>query len=128
MPKLPLFHDAPPHAPGELWVDHKTGLIHRKGHDPVPLNGPTTGSEYEDLKRKEKRNANAMALIRRQMRSTFQCTQCKKTFSGKFARVKWRTVQGVLMETLVCFDSKCDAPIVMIEDGLDVRVIPGGRQ
>jgi hypothetical protein len=69
-----------------------------------------------------------MALIRRQMRSTFQCTQCKKTFSGKFARVKWRTVQGVLMETLVCFDSKCDAPIVMIEDGLDVRVIPGGRQ
>ncbi len=121
----PLFHDAPPHAPGELYINHRDGTIRRPHHDPIPLNGPTTGTEYEELKKAEKKNAKAMAHIRRQMASTFQCTQCKRKFSGKFARVKWRNVQGVLMETLVCKDSTCDAPVIMIEDGLDVRVIPG---
>ncbi len=124
----PLFHDAPPHAPGELYIDHRDGTIRRPNHAPIPLQGPTTGAEYEELKCKEKQNAKAMALLRRQMASTFQCTQCKRKFSGKFARIKWRTVQGVFMETLVCFNPKCDAPVVMIEDGLDVRVIPGGRK
>jgi hypothetical protein len=120
--KRALFHDAPPHAPGELYLDHKTGLIHRPNHEPVPISGPTTGSEYEELKQKEKQNAKAMALLRRQMASTFQCTQCKRKFSGKFARVVWRKTQGVLMETLICFDEKCQAPVVMIKDGLAMGV------
>lgn len=119
--KQPLFHDAPPHAPGELWIDHKTGLIHRKNHEPIPITGPTTGSEYEELKKKEMANAKAMQFIRRQMASTFACIQCKKRFSGKFARVKWRNIDGVQAETLVCFDSTCDGPIVLVKDGGDPR-------
>jgi hypothetical protein len=115
-----------PTAPGEMYIDHETGLIHRPNHEPIPLQGPTTGSEYEELKRGEERNAKAMAHIRRQMAATFQCTQCKKKFSGKFARIKWRNVDGVNAETLVCFDSKCDGPIVMIKDPLDLRQ-GGGR-
>jgi hypothetical protein len=123
MRKAPLFHDAPEHAPGELYIDHKTGLVHRPNHDPIPLSGPTTGAEYEELKQKEILNSKAMAHIRRQMASTFQCTQCKRKFSGKFAVVKWLKTEGVLMETLICFDQKCAAPVVMIKDGLDVRTV-----
>jgi hypothetical protein len=126
--KSPLFHDAPPHAPGELYINHRDGTIRRPSHAPIPLEGPTTGAAYEELKRKEAQNNKAMAHIRRQLRSRFQCTQCKRKFMGGNARVKWRKVDGVLAETLVCFDAKCDAPIIMIEDGLDVRVIPGGRK
>ena len=125
--KRPLFHDAPEHAPGELYIDHKTGLVHRPNHEPIPLFGPTTGAEYEELKKKEIGNSKAMAHIRRQMASTFQCTQCKRKFSGKFARVKWRNVDGIFAETLVCFDSKCDAPIVCIVDALDMRDVKAVR-
>jgi len=115
-------------GPGQLYIDHDTGLIHRPGHDPIEVNGPTTGSEYQELKKREKQNAEAMKHLRRQMASTFQCTQCKKKMSGKYARVKWRNVDGINMETLACFDQKCDAPIVMIEDALNVRVVPGARK
>jgi len=113
-----------PH-PDQLWVDHETGLIHRPNHDPVELNGPTTGREYEELKKASQRNEVAMAHMKRQMLSTFQCTQCRTKFSGKFARIKWRKVDGIDMETLVCFDQKCDGPIIMIEDALDLRKVPG---
>jgi len=120
--KAPLFHDAPPHAPGELYVNHRDGTIRRPHHEPIPLVGPTTGSEYEELKQKEAQNAKAMQFIRRQMASTYQCTQCKRKFSGKIARIKWRNIDGVNTETLVCFDQKCDGPIVVIRDALEMRV------
>jgi len=125
MSKQPLFHDAPPHAPGELYINHRDGTIRRPNHEPVPLNGPTTGAAYEELKAKEKQAAKMMAHIRRQMNSVFQCTQCKRKFSGKFARVKWRKVHGILMETLVCRDSTCDAPIIMVRDALDFHHAEG---
>lgn len=115
-----------PH-PDRLWIDHETGLIHRPNNEPIELVGPTTGREYEDLKKAEKRNEQAMKLLKRQILSTFQCTQCRQKFSGKFARIKWRKVQGIDMETLVCFDPKCDAPVVMIEDAMNLRKVPGGR-
>ncbi len=86
------------------------------------MNGPTTGSEYQKLKRKEKQNAQAMRLLRKQMISTFQCTQCHRKFSGRFARIKWRKVQGINMETLVCPDVKCDAPVVMIKEAGELGV------
>ena len=126
--KQPLFHDAPRQHPDEITIDHKTGLIHRKNHAPVELVGPTTGSEYEELKKKEKQNAKAMAHMRRQMAAFFQCTQCKQKFSGKYARIKWLNLDGVLAETLVCKDAKCDAPVIMIEDPLNLRTIPGRVQ
>lgn len=112
----------------ELRIDHETGLIHRKGQPSIELVGPTTGSEYQELKKAEKKNREAMKHMRRQMASTFQCTQCKKKFSGKRARIKWLKLDGVLAETLVCFDQKCDAPVIMIEDAMNLRTVPGSRR
>lgn len=115
-----------PH-PDQLWVDHETGLIHRPGQAPVELSGPTTGSEYEQLKEREKQNAKLMHLLKRQMLSTYQCTQCRRKFSGKLARIKWRQMEGVNAETLVCPDSTCDGPVIMVEDARDLRSVPGGK-
>lgn len=108
-------------------VDHETGLIHGLPDGPQPLIGPTTGREYEELKKKEKEHGQAMHLLRRQMLSTYQCCQCKRKWSGKHARVKWRQTEGVNMETLVCPDSHCDGPLVLFEDAADLRHAPGGR-
>lgn len=105
-------------------VDHETGLIHVPGRGNLPLIGPTSGSAYEDLKAKEKQNRAAMLHLKRQMLSTFQCTQCKRKQPGTQVRVKWMKTEGVDMETLVCRDPKCDAPVVMIEDARDLRAIP----
>lgn len=117
----------PQHNPNHQYVDHETGLIHRPKMAPVPLVGPTTGSEYEQLKKAEKQNQKLMLLLERQMRSTFQCTQCKKKWPGKFCRIKWRTIDGVNAETLVCPNQKCDGPVIMIEDAMNLRKAPGGR-
>lgn len=105
-------------------IDHETGLIHGLPDGPEPLNGPTTGSEYEALKKKEVEHKQAMHLLKRQMLSTYQCTQCKRKFSGKLARVKWRTTEGVNMETLVCPDQRCDGPVVMVADALSLTNPP----
>ena len=122
---MPLSSNEPKRE--EIRIDHETGLIHGLPGGPQPLNGPTTGAEYEALKKKEAQHKQAMHLIRRQMLSTYQCTQCKRKWSGKHARVKWRTQDGVNMETLVCPDSHCDGPLVLIEDALNLRQAPGGR-
>lgn len=106
-------------------VDHETGDIHVPGKGNLPLIGPTSGSAYEDLKQKEKENRLAMQRLKRAMLSTFQCTQCHTRQPGTDVRVKWGKVEGVEMETLVCRDRKCDAPVVMIEDALNLRAIPG---
>jgi hypothetical protein len=116
--------------PREMWIDHETGLIHWPAKDnkqPEPLNGPTTGQAYKEFKEAEKKNAALMQLMKRQMLSRYQCTQCKKKFYGKFARIKWRNVDGVQTETLVCPDSKCDAPVIMIEDAMNLKAAPGGQ-
>lgn len=98
-------------------VDHETGLIHGLPGGPQPLVGPTAGREYEALKRNEQKHAAAMQILKRQMASTFQCTQCKRTFPGTVVRVKFPMVGGVPTQLLVCPDSKCDAPVVMVKEG-----------
>lgn len=100
----------------KIFIDHETGLIHGLPDGPEPLVGPTSGREYEELKRKEKQQAAMNAHLERQMLSTFQCVQCKRKQSGKFVRVKWLKQDGVNLETLVCSDVKCDAPVVVIQD------------
>jgi hypothetical protein len=122
----PLFHDSPPHAPGELYVDHKTGLIHRPGHAAIQMNGPTTGRAYEEFKKIEAEAAAKMARMRRMMASTYQCTQCKETFLGAFGKMKNITIDGVEVEALFCRKTSCGAPIVMVRDALEMRN-PGGR-
>ena len=113
--------------PGELWIDHETGLIHMPKHQPVPLEGPTSGRAYEELKKEDAINKQRMHFLRRQMLSVYQCTQCQQKMSGKFCRVKWRNIDGVQAETLVCRDVRCDAPVVLVEDAADLRHVPGGR-
>ncbi len=100
----------------KVYIDHETGMIHGLPEGPQPLNRPTSGHAYEELKQKESAHAKMNAHLERQMLSTFQCMQCKRKQSGKNVRVKWLKQEGVNMETLVCFDSKCDAPVVMIQD------------
>lgn len=100
----------------KVWIDHETGMIHGLPDGPEPLNGPTSGAAYEELKKNEQAHAQRNAMLERQMLSTFQCTQCKRRQSGKYVRVRFMRIGGVDTETLVCFDQKCDAPVVMIQD------------
>jgi ribosomal protein L37AE/L43A len=99
-----------------VWIDHETGLIHGLPEGPAPLNGPTTGAAYQELKRNEKEHRVRNAILERQMRSTYQCTECKRRQSGKNVRVKWRKIEGTLSETLVCFDTHCDGPVILVQD------------
>lgn len=108
-------------------IDHETGLIHGLPNGPEPLVGPTTGSEYEALKKKEATHKQAMHLLKRQILSTYQCCQCKRKWPGKDVRVKWRKQEGVNMETLVCPDKRCDGPVVVYEDAISLTRPPGGR-
>ena len=105
-------------------VNHETGEVHVPGKGNLPLIGPTSGPAYEDLKRKEQEHRASMLRLQRAMLSTFQCTQCHKIQPGTEVRVKWMKPEGVEMETLVCRDRKCDAPVVMIEDAKNLRAMP----
>jgi hypothetical protein len=118
---------APQTPRSQIRIDHETGLIHGLPNGPEPLVGPTTGSEYQELKKKEATHKEAMHLLKRQILSTYQCTECKRKWSGKDVRVKWRKTEGVNMETLVCVDRRCDGPVVMIEDAMSLTRPPGGR-
>jgi ribosomal protein L37AE/L43A len=131
-----------PHA--QIRIDHETGLIHGLPNGPQPLVGPTTGSEYQELKKKEALNKQNELAIRRRMLSTWQCTECKRKFPGRDPRlprpatppsryyatdlrVKWRKTEGVNVETLVCPDQRCDGPVIMVEDAMSLTHVPGGR-
>lgn len=111
----------------QIRIDHETGLIHGLPDGPQPLNGPTVGREYEELKKKEAAHKQAMHLLKRQMLSVYQCTECKRKWSGKLARVKWRKTEGVNMETLVCPDPHCDGPLVLYQDAMSLTNPPGVR-
>lgn len=111
----------------KIRIDHETGLIHGLPDGPQPLVGPTSGKAYEELKAKEQKQAVINAHLERQMLSVFQCTQCRRKQSGKNVRVKWRKVEGVNMETLVCFNPACAAPVVMIQDAGPLMAALKGR-
>ena len=125
MSQNPQQQPSPKREP--IRIDHETGLIYGLPEGPLPMNGPTTGQAYEDLKTKEAENRQMQQHLKRQILSTFQCLQCRRKQSGKNVRVKWRKEEGVNMETLVCFDTHCDGPVVMIEDALSLTNPPAGR-
>jgi hypothetical protein len=119
------------------FVDHETGLIHLPSGD-LPLVGPTSGMEYEQLKRAEPDAKKARWLIERYLRSILQCTQCKRKFSHfnpsrereilcRAPRIRWLKVEGRMQESLVCFDPACDGPVIVAQDILELRDAPGGR-
>jgi hypothetical protein len=122
--------------PNELWIDHETGMIHRPNNEPIALNGPTSGSEYEQLKAKEKQAREMMLRIKRELLSVHVCPQCgwKGRGDGTRAncnigacRIKRATLHGVEMELLVCPDTRCDSPVLRVEDAMDLRSMPGGK-
>jgi hypothetical protein len=122
----------PPQRPNkeEMWVDQETGLIHwpeSQGKAPEPLNGPTTGAAYEDLKEREKEFQQLNLLLKRQMLSTYQCVNCHQKTPGKLARIRRAKIDGVETDLLVCPRPRCDGPLIMIEDAADLRSVPGGR-
>ena len=127
-----------PAHPKTGMVDYETGLIRLPGKDPMPLVGPTTGQELQDLKVSDEKAKQLKFHIEHQLRNVWGCTQCKRLFSWfssnpvrnilkRAPRVKWRKIDGVNAETLVCFDPRCDAPIVCVEDALSLVKGPGGR-
>jgi hypothetical protein len=119
--------EKPERGPGRIPTDvvkvnHETGNVHVPGKGDLPLIGPTSGTAYEELKRKETENQAAMMRLKRAIFSEYQCTQCKRKMSGALTRVKWLTLDGVKAEALVCCDTRCDAPVVMIKDALGLTV------
>ena len=96
-----------------LQIDHETGELDIPNFGRLPLVGPTSGSEYEQLKKREaeKRelNKNLLAL----MRKFWKCSQCGKIWPGTRIRPQWS--KALQTEILVCADPACDAPVVECE-------------
>lgn len=110
----------PPANPNEVSIDHDRGLIWTPGIGWQPLLGPTSGAAYQELKRKEQERKQLNIHLRRQILSTWRCTECKRVWIGKDVRVKWRKVDGVNMETLVCPDPRCDGPVIIEKDAFSL--------
>lgn len=122
--------------PNELWVNHETGMIERPGQASIALNGPTSGSEYEQLKAKEVEARAMMLRIKREMLSVHKCPQCGWQGRGDgtqanrnlgACRIKRAKLHGVETELLVCPNTRCDSPVLRIQDAADLRIAPGGR-
>jgi hypothetical protein len=107
-------------------VDHETGMVNVPGKGDLPLIGPTSGSAYEDLKKREAEQRQFMMRLKRAILSTYQCQQCKRKMSGANIRVRMETIGGIQAQTLVCSDPKCDAPVTLVEDARDLRQPPAG--
>jgi hypothetical protein len=120
------------------YIDHETGLIHFRNQAPLPLVGSTSGSDYQRLKQNEERAKRMKLQTERQLRSVWACTQCKRRFSWfnpnaergilkRAPRIKQTDLDSTRIATqaLVCFDPGCDAPVVMQEDALSLRAMPG---
>jgi hypothetical protein len=111
----------------------ETGLIHLKGKEPLPMVGPTSGAEYEKLKKDEKSALQVKQQIERYLRSTVQCTQCKRRWSWFNPKEGWSEKGSVVVkwmsghEVLTCPDLKCAGPCVVVEDAMSVRGVPGGK-
>lgn len=106
-----------------VWVDHETGLVHIPGKDPLPLVGPTSGSEYDRLKKAEQRFKSDKASLLRLMRATWKCSQCAREWKGEDVRVK-KAAPDTEDVVFVCPDRKCDAPVVILKLGIgDVQSV-----
>jgi hypothetical protein len=115
--------------PGEeVSVNTQDGTIYVPGSGRLPLIGPTNSNqELDRLKKSEASFKQVKVHMQRQLRSKYQCIQCKRKWSGKLVRIKWVKQDGVNMETLVCPDTHCDSPVVMVEDALSLTHPPGGK-
>ncbi len=110
----PVLHSTPGFGVKQpkVYIDHETGLIHGLPDGPEPLVGPTSGKEYEDLKKKEQHNDAAAKLMRRLMLSNWKCIQCKRVWKGTLVRIRFDDFHK---EKFYCPDPRCDAPVVMCE-------------
>lgn len=84
------------------------------------------GLDPGQLKQKAAEHHKRKLQLERKMRSTYKCTQCARVWWGRYVRVKLTKVGGVEVEVLVCADPRCDAPVVVERDALDLRKPPGG--
>jgi len=137
-------------------VDHETGLLHLPGKEPLPLIGPTSGRAYEKLKQDEKNAVQQKLDWERILRSTYQCLQCRRKFNALASKLghseplsvrpEWRDLGRAvpdsfnladmyaptppMMRQIIgfrCANLKCNGPVVLVEDALDLREAPGGR-
>ena len=83
------------------------------------------GIDPAQLEEKKRQHARVNLELQRTMHSTYQCTQCKRKYPGKFVRIKEaRLAGGVATTVMVCPDKSCDAPVVLVVDALDLRRPP----
>lgn len=106
----------------QVRIDPTTGSMSIPGLGTKPMVGLDPGT----LDAKGQEHRKRKLLLERQMRSTYQCTQCKRKFSGRYVRVKIRNEGGTKMEVLVCPDPRCDGPVIVVEDSLNLTRPPGG--
>jgi hypothetical protein len=104
----------------QVKVNHDEGTVYVPGSGNLPL----IGVDPKKLEEREKVNARNKLHLRRQVLSTWRCTQCKRTWSGKFVRVKWELIDGIRTELLVCPDKRCDGPVVVFKDAFDLMNAP----
>ena len=96
-------------------IDLNEGTFRLPGGAPMDL----VGVDPKKLQERRDEFLKLRARVQRDMRSEWQCTQCKKTFMGRNLRV---VVRG-RVEVLVCPDKRCDAPVVRIKDPDEPRLV-----
>jgi len=96
-----------------LQIDHETGDLVISNFGRLPLVGPTSGSEYEQLKKREAQKRVVDEILLRLMRKFWKCNQCGKIWPGTQIRPQWS--KALQAEILVCADPSCDAPVVECE-------------
>jgi hypothetical protein len=82
------------------------------------------GVDPAHFQQKQHEHKQRMAIIQRQMRSVYRCTECKRKWVGRDVRVVQRRINGTMMEVLVCPDRRCDGPVVLFQDALSLTNPP----
>lgn len=100
----------------EVKVDHNEGTVHVPGSGSLPL----IGVDPKKLSDKQKQHERTTIQIRRMKMSIWKCTQCKRSWSGKFVRYKPEMVGGIMTDAFTCPDRSCGAPVVIFKDAFDL--------
>ena len=76
---------------------------------------PLVGVDPRALREKRDAFLRLRARVLADLRSTWRCTECRRTWSGRDVRVVLRGSPAA--ETLVCPDKRCDGPVVRAAAG-----------
>lgn len=127
-------------TPDIVHIDHNADsndtalFVPGKGH--LPLIGPTSGFDFEELKRREQHAMYVREFMLRELHKNWQCTQCKRIWRCRFDRdtgqplpgqttviIEWAKPEagGEKAEVLVCpyvdgNGKSCRGPVVEFKE------------